>query len=191
MLEVANALRPVHLVASPYGRSEMHFVLHAMLLAFAALLAQPGVAKAQAHLKQIRLTEKQVQGFISAQKDMVAITKKMLSVSDKPDPKIQAQLEDAAKKQGFKDFDEYDDVAFNISLIMTGIDPQTKKYTEPRVEIQQEIAEITANPTMSAEEKKQVLDQLNQELKAAVPIEYPSNIDLVLQYYDKIEAALQ
>ena len=44
---------------------------------------------------------------------------------------------------------------------------------------------------MSAEEKKQVLDQLNQELKAAVPVEYPSNIDLVLQYYDKIEAALQ
>jgi hypothetical protein len=74
---------------------------------------------------------------------------------------------------------------------MTGIDPQTKKYTDPSVEIQQEIAEITANPTMSAEEKKQVLDQLNQDLKAAVPIEYPSNIDLVLQYYDKIETALQ
>jgi hypothetical protein len=161
-----------------------------MLLAFTALLAQRDVADAQAHIKQIRLTEKQVQGFISAQKDMVAITKKM-GLTDKPDPKIQTQLETAAKKQGFKDFDEYDDVAFNISLIMTGIDPQTKKYTEPRVEIQQEIAEITANPTMSAEEKKQVLDQLNQELKAAVPVEYASNIDLVLQYYDKIEAALQ
>jgi hypothetical protein len=169
----------------------MRYVLHVMLLAFTALLAQPGVADAQAHLKQIRLTEKQVEGFISAQKDMFAITKKMLGASDKPDANIQAQLEAAAKKQGFKDLDEYDDVAFNISLIMTGIDPQTKKYTEPRVEIQQEIAEITANPTMSAEEKKQVLDQLNQELKAAVPIEYPSNIDLVLQYYDKIEAALQ
>jgi hypothetical protein len=162
-----------------------------MLLAFAVLLAQPRVGEAQAHVKQIRLTEKQVQGFISAQKDMVAITEKMSAGSDKPDPKIQAQLEAAAKKQGFKDFDEYDEVAFNISLIMTGIDPQTKKYTEPRAEIQQEIAEITANPTMSAEEKKQVLDQLNQELKAAVPVEYPSNIDLVSQYYDKIEAALQ
>jgi len=169
----------------------MRYVLHVMLLAFTALLAQPGVADAQAHLKQIRLTEKQVEGFISAQKDMFAITKKMLGASDKPDANIQAQLEAAAKKQGFKDLDEYDDVAFNISLIMTGIDPQTKKYTDPSVEIQQEIAEITANPTMSAEEKKQVLDQLNQDLKAAVPIEYPSNIDLVLQYYDKIETALQ
>jgi hypothetical protein len=169
----------------------MRYVLHVMLLAFTALLAQPGVADAQAHLKQIRLTEKQVQGFISAQKDMFAITKKMLGASDKPDANIQAQLEAAAKKQGFKDLDEYDDVAFNISLIMTGIDPQTKKYTDPSVEIQQEIAEITANPTMSAEEKKQVLDQLNQDLKAAVPIEYPGNIDLVLQYYDKIETALQ
>jgi hypothetical protein len=169
----------------------MRFVLQAMLLAFTAFLAEPDVADAQAQLKQIRLTEKQVQAFISAQKDMVAITKKMSADSDKPDPKFKGQLEAAVKKQGFKDLDEYDDVAFNISLIMTGIDPQTKKYTEPRVEIQQEIAEITANPTMSAEEKKQVLDQLNQELKAAVPVEYPSNIDLVLQYYDKIEAALQ
>jgi hypothetical protein len=169
----------------------MRFVLHAMLLAFAALLAQPGVVDAQAHVKQIRLTEKQVQGFISAQKDMVAITKKMSADNDEPDPKVQAQLQAAVKKQGFKDLDEYDDVAFNISLIMTGIDPQTKKYTEPRVEIEQQIAEITANPTMSAEEKKQMLDQLNRELKAAVPVEYPSNIDLVLQYYDKIEAALQ
>ena len=128
----------------------MRYVLHVMLLAFTALLAQPGVADAQAHLKQIRLTEKQVEGFISAQKDMFAITKKMLGASDKPDANIQAQLEAAAKKQGFKDLDEYDDVAFNISLIMTGIDPQTKKYTDPSVEIQQEIAEITANPTMSA-----------------------------------------
>jgi len=169
----------------------MRFVLHAMLLAFAALLAQPRVADAQAELKQIRLTEKQVQSFISAQKDMVAITKKMSADRDKPDSKVQSQLEAAVKKQGFKDLDEYDDVAFNISLIMTSIDPHSKKYTEPRVDIQQEIAEITANPTMSAEEKKQVLDQLNQELKAAEPVEYPSNIDLVLQYYDKIEAALQ
>jgi hypothetical protein len=72
---------------------------------------------------------------------MVAITKKMSADTDKPDPKVQAQLEDAVKKRGFKDLDEYDEVAFNISLIMTGIDPQTKKYTEPRVEIQNEIAE--------------------------------------------------
>jgi hypothetical protein len=131
----------------------MRFVLHAMLLAFAALLAQPRVADAQAELKQIRLTEKQVQSFISAQKDMVAITKKMSADRDKPDSKVQSQLEAAVKKQGFKDLDEYDDVAFNISLIMTGIDPHSKKYTEPRVDIQLEIAEITANPTMSAEEK--------------------------------------
>jgi hypothetical protein len=46
-------------------------------------------------------------------------------------------------------------------------------------------APVTVNPTMSAAEKKQT------KLKAAVPVEYPSNIDLVLQYYDKIEAALQ
>jgi hypothetical protein len=171
----------------PSRSAEMRLVLHATLLAFAV---QSSDASAQEHVKQIRLTEKQVQEFISAQKDMLAITKNMPGETDKPDPKIQVQLEAAAKKQGFNDFDEYDDVAVNILLIMTGIGPQ-KTYTEPRVEIQKQIAEVTANPTMSGAEKKQVVDELNQDLKATVPLEYSSNIDLVLQYYDQIVAAWQ
>ena len=164
----------------------MRYVLHAMLLAFMAFL--PGVANAE--VKQIRLTEKQIQAFISAQKEMAAIAEKMPS-DDKPDPKIQAQLEATAKKHGFTNFAEYDDVAANISMIMAGIDTETKKFTDPRVALEAEIASITADPTIPAADKKQVLDELNQALKASQPIQYSSNIDLVLKYYDKIEAAIE
>jgi hypothetical protein len=73
---------------------------------------------------------------------------------------------------------------------MTGIDPKTKKFTEPAVAIKQEIAEVTANKTIPAQEKKQMLEELNEAQKAAQPIQFPSNIELVKKYYDKIDAAL-
>src|SRR5271169_779807 len=65
--------------------------------------AQPPV------LKQIALTEKQIEGVISASKDMDAITAK-LPENAKPDPKVTAQLEAVAKKNGFASFDEYNTV---------------------------------------------------------------------------------
>ena len=166
----------------------MRYVLHAMLLAFMAFLVQPGVANAE--VKQIRLTEKQIQGCISAQKDMEAISRKAQD-TDHPDPKIQAELEAISKKHGFANFEEYDDVVASISLIVIGIDPETKKFTDARDAIQAEIAEVTADPTIAAAEKKRMLHELNEALKSAVSVKYPSNIDLVLKYYDKIDAVLQ
>ena len=92
-------------------------------LALTAALGQPGNAAAATSpsIKQIQLTAKQVEGFIDAQQDMSAVTEKMRgSTSDIPDPKIQAELEAIARKFGFKDFAEYDDVAANIAVIMAG-----------------------------------------------------------------------
>ena len=80
-----------------------------------------GVATAQNAVKQIKLTDQQIEGFINAQKDMSAVAEKMQSNSDKPDPKVQAELESIAKKHGFASFQEYDDVAANISMVMAGI----------------------------------------------------------------------
>jgi len=73
---------------------------------------------------------------------------------------------------------------------MTGIDPKTKAFTEPAAAIKQEIADVTANNTIPAAEKKQMLEELNEALKAAQPIQFPGNIDLVKKYYDRIDAAL-
>jgi hypothetical protein len=48
---------------------------------------------------------------------------------NKPDPKVDAQAAAVAKKNGFASLAEYDGASMNISMIMFGIDPQTKKFT--------------------------------------------------------------
>ena len=142
-------------------------------------------------VKQIQLTEKQVQGVIAAQKDVSAILEKIQGPPpDDLPPPILAELDAAAKKHGFKDFNDYDEVLGNITLVMTGIDPKTKAFTEPAAAIKQEIADVTANKTIPAEEKKQMLEELNEALDSAQPIQFPGNIELVKKYYDKIDAAL-
>ena len=170
---------------------------HMLRLTIAALVAVAfahfsGAALAQGStVKQIALTAKHIEGFIAAQKDMATVAEKMQGNSDKPDPKVQAELETIAKKHGFASFAEYDDVAANISMVMAGIDPQSKAFTEPKVAIQKEIEEVQGDKSIPEKEKKQMLDELNEALKSAQPIANPGNIELVKKYYDKIDAVLQ
>jgi len=163
-----------------------------LALALAATALPDARAVAQSPIRQVDLTEKQVLGFIAAQKPMTDVTEKMQgSSSDKPDPKIQAKLDAVAKKHGFKDLAEYDDVAATIAIVMAGIDPDTKQFTPADAAIRQQIADVEADKSMPADEKKGMLDDLKESLKFAEPIRNPANIDLVKKFYEKIDAALQ
>jgi hypothetical protein len=73
---------------------------------------------------------------------MDAVTEKM-SDNVPPDPKVTAQLESAAKKNGCASYDEYTDVVDNISLVLAGFDPTTKKYI--RAVIRAQIARADPN----------------------------------------------
>jgi len=141
-------------------------------------------------MKQMALTEKQIEGVLAAQKDMDAITEK-LPDDAKPDPKVTAQLEAVAKKNGFASYDEYNDVIDNISLVLGGFDPATKKYVGSEAVIKAQIAQVQADKKMPAKDKKEALADLNEALKAPAPaIENKGNIDLVAKYYDKLADAL-
>ena len=164
-------------------------LLTAAFCAF-AITQTIGGAAAQG-MKQIQLSEKQVLSFIAAQPDMKAMNDKLQKAGDKPDPKLQAELEAIAKKHGFANSAEYDDVANNISLVMSGIDPQSKKFGDPKQAIQREIAEVKNDKKMKAAEKKQILDELNEALKTAEPVKFPENIALVTKHFDKIDAAMK
>jgi hypothetical protein len=144
----------------------------------------------QATVKQIALTEKQIEGVLAASKDMDAITGK-LPEDAKPDPKIDAQLDGVAKKNGFAGSDEYNNVVDNISMVLGGFDPATKKYVGSDVIIKAQIAQVQADKKMSAKDKKEALADLNEALKYPTPpIENKGNIDLVAKYYDKLADAL-
>jgi hypothetical protein len=141
-------------------------------------------------LKQMALTEKQIEGVLAASKDMDAITAK-LPENAKPDPKITAQLEDIAKKNGFASYDDYSNVVDNISLVLGGFDPATKKYVGSDAVLKAQIAEVQADKKMSAKDKKEALADLNEAMKSpAPPVENKGNIDLVTKYYDKLADAL-
>jgi hypothetical protein len=141
-------------------------------------------------LKQMALTEKQIAGVLAAQSDMDAITDK-LPENAKPDPKITAQLEAVAKKNGFANYDEYSGVVDNIGLVLGGFDPKTRKYVGTDAVIKAQIAQVEADTKMSAKDKKEALAGLNEALKAPGPvIENKGNIDLVAKYYDKLAEAL-
>jgi hypothetical protein len=168
-------------------------VLAAVLaVAFAQVaLYRPTAAVAEPALKQIKLTEKHIESFVNAQKDMSAAVEKMQGAgADQPAEKFQTELTAVVKKHGFQDFQEYEDVAGNISMVMACIDPQTKVFTEPKAAIKKEIDEVTADKSIPEAEKKQMLQELNEALTAAEPIQFPSNIELVKKYYEKIDAAL-
>ena len=155
-----------------------------------AAQAAPPPPQQEVPLKQIALTEAQVQGVLSAAKEMDPITEK-IPENAKPDPKITAQLEAVAKKNGFASYDEYNTVIDNISLVLAGIDPATKKYVGSDALIKAQIAQIQADKKMSAKDKKDALADLNDALKSPQPaVENKGNIDLVAKYYDKLADAL-
>jgi hypothetical protein len=76
-------------------------------------------------------------------------------------------------------------------MITSGIDPQTKKFTEPPEQIKKEIAALKADKSVSEAEKKEDLAQLEAALKTAKPVQFKENIALVLKYYDKLAPIMQ
>jgi hypothetical protein len=141
-------------------------------------------------LKQAALTEPLIKQYIAAQKDMEAVfADAPAEAADKPDPKTLARLEAVAKKNHFASYEEFNAVAGNIALVLDGIDPKTKKYVGAEVVLKQTIAETQADAKMTPADKKEALDEMNNELKEVIPLKYPANIDLVLKYYDALAGA--
>ena len=141
-------------------------------------------------VKQMALTDKQIQGVLAASKDMDAITAK-LPENGQPDAKMMAQMNAIAKKNGFAGADEYNDVTDNIGMVMSGIDTTSKKYVGNDAVLKAQIAEVQADKKMSPKDKKDALADLNQALKSPSPaVENKGNIDLVTKYYDKLNEAM-
>ena len=80
---------------------------------------------------------------------------------DRPDPKLEVQAEALVKKNGFASLAEYDDVSTNIAIVLSGIDQQTKTFTEPPDQIKKEINSIKANKAIPEAQKREDLAQLD------------------------------
>jgi hypothetical protein len=76
-------------------------------------------------------------------------------------------------------------------MIMSGIDPQTKKFTEPVEQIKQQIVAVKSDKSVPEAEKKEELAQLEAVLRDTKPIQFKENIALVLKHFDKLTELMQ
>ncbi len=149
----------------------------ALALAFIGAWGALVPVDAQMITKQVQLTEKQVEGFIAAQKQMAEAK--------------ETEFNSIAKAHGFASIADLDTVEANILLVLDGLDPDTKAFAEPPVQIKRQIEEVNGDKSIPEQERKQTLAQLNEALKTARPLQFPGNVDLVKRYYDRIMAVLQ
>ena len=178
------------LIRNGYAVSTRRGVMGVLFSALLALaLFDPGAATAQQEVKQIKLTDKHIQGFMAAFKDMAKPTTG--AYPDKPEPRVEAQAAAVAKKNGFAGIEEYDDAWTNISMIMYGIDPQTKKFSGLPEQIKNEIAALKADKSVSEAEKQEDLAQLEVAPQNAKPVQFKENISLVLKYFNKLSSLMQ
>jgi hypothetical protein len=159
-------------------------------LVLAGLWLSLTAASAQ-DVKQIKLTDTQVTNFIAAQGDLAAMASKIQAAGEKPDPALQAELEGIAKKHGFNDFAELDDVAANISIVMAGLDSQTGNFTDPVEALQKELEDVKKDESIPEADKKQLVDELTDAIKTTPPLQNKENIDIVKAHHAEIEKALQ
>jgi hypothetical protein len=164
----------------------------AALLLGLALLASGAIAQdaPEQPLKQIMLTEAQVTNFIAAQPDLAGVSGKMQAAGNEPDAALEAELDAIAKKHGFSSFEELDDVAANISIIMAGLDAEGV-FTDPIDALKKELESVEADAAIPEEDKKELVGQLTEAIKTTPPLQHKENVELVKAHREAIEKALQ
>jgi len=140
---------------------------------------------------QIKLSEAQVKGYIAAQPEMAAIFPKLEKAGDNPNPELEAEVDGIAKKHGFADFNELNEVATTISIVMAGFDSDTGEFTEPREALKKELQEVKADSSIPPDEKKQLIEELTQDIKTTPALAHRENVELVKAHREAIEKALQ
>jgi hypothetical protein len=152
---------------------------------------QPGALAPAPEINQVRLNDKQVVGFLGAQKDLVAITAKLEAAGDTIDEKLQKELDEIGKKNGFKDFADFEEIRANIMMVLAGIDPDTSEYSDPIELIKKDIEAIKADKALTDADRKIQLEEMTDALKEMQPLKFKENIDVVKKHAKAIDEALK
>jgi len=172
------------------------FLLPCVAAVMGVLVAATGVSAEDQEpkdepIKQVRLTETQVKNFISCQPDLAAVASKLQDAGDDIDAALQAELDELARKHGFADFAELDDVAANISIVMAGLDSKSGEFTEPVEALKKELEDVTADASIPDDDKKQLVEELTEAINTTPQLEFMENVELVKAHRAEIEKALQ
>ena len=182
------------------GRTALVALGGMMLLGVHAGVMEPALAQAPGaqqappaapEIRQVKLSEKQVAGFLGAQKDLVEITAKLEAAGDTIDDKLQKELDDIGRKHAFKDFAEFEEIRANVMMVLAGIDPDTGEYSDPIELIKKDIEAIKSDKSLSEDDRKAQLEEMNDALKEMQPLKFKENIDIVKKYAKQIDEVLK
>ena len=157
-------------------------------IVLAMVLAGGAVAQ---DIKQMKLTDKQVQGFVDAQKTSPPSPASCRPAATSPIPHCRPNSRRSRKSTGSASFAELDDVAANISIVMAGLDPQTGDYTDPLEALKKELDEVKSDASIPDADKKQLVEELTDAIKTTPPLEHKDNIGIVKKHREEIEKAMQ
>jgi hypothetical protein len=138
-------------------------------------------------LKQVQLTDTKMQSFISAQKELAPLVKRMEAAGYKPDPAFHKEVQQIAERHGFANVQELATVTANVSMVLTGLDARTGQFTELPDLIRKQIEAVQRNEQLPQPIKEQALAQMQQALKTAAPLQFKENVDLVRKYQKEID----
>jgi hypothetical protein len=160
--------------------------------------ATPGMA-----FENVVLTQTQMDGFVAALPEVVGAS--MRKASGASDAEVQTALTAVFNAHGFSTPEEYVVVSSIVALVMSGIDPQTMEFTEPKLLLEDRIESVTrlidrlkgdlesepapASPTDIAAKLlplTQMLDQMKGARKSLLTTTNPGNVELVKRYFDRI-----
>ena len=148
-------------------------------------------APAEAAQQQRKLTEKDLTSFVAAAKAIQPILDRLPeSRRDDPDKATLNALDEAAKQASLKDYADYDELSSNIGFILQGFDPDKKSFVGQKAILEAEIAQVTADKSMSKRDKAEALKELKEDLANVDPVQYPDNIALVTKHFDELSALM-
>ncbi len=155
------------------------------------LLAQTAAPAGKETSKQIALSQQKIDNMVAAQKKVQDIESKAQAkgaTPDQADAKSQKEIEGVVKSSGFASMQEFTDTMFSVGMVLSGMDPDSNEYVGTAAALQKEAAQVKADKKMPANEKKEVLDEIEAGIKSA-PTEkpLPGNIDLVKANLSKLD----
>lgn len=161
------------------------FMGQVMGLFFAAAIvlasAIGGPVVAQEVLKQIPLTDAQVQNYIKAAPELAKMFDRIDKADGKLGKKLKADLEAVAKNSGFASFDEMQDVSNNIQFVMQGMD-EKGSFREPQEFLKLDLAEVKADKSIEKKEKKQIIASIEDQLENTPKLSQPGNVGVVKKH---------
>ncbi len=173
-----------------------------LLFVIFAIFYRPDTAMSQDAFKPLVLSEDQMARYVAALPELVA---RLSQMRDKPIAEWQEAITPIARKHGFTDLVKFKRMSDTITVVMSGIDPMTKTFTEPAEVLEQRIKDLI---TIIAEMKKDLMslpDKPSPEYVETqlIPLEHlledlkdgrgtlpektdPQNVKLIQKYFVKL-----